>query len=147
MKLRLLFGLAVVVALAASCEDVRSYVYSARKYDATNACLNDYAAVEVVSGSGAEAYCPPTCFSVAGTIYVSTMCPPLPAAATALPADASPCSDALDAGAQEASCANAGGGGAQDASGEGGDDGGGEGGDDAGEDAPGDAPADVVEAG
>ncbi|HEY8077983.1 MAG TPA: hypothetical protein VIF62_27845, partial [Labilithrix sp.] len=87
MKLRIVFALFSVLAALASCEDVRSYVYNAQQYDATNGCLNDYSAVEVVEGSGSNAYCAPTCFSVGATVYVSTQCPPLPAVATELPAD------------------------------------------------------------
>jgi hypothetical protein len=141
----LVVAVLLLVAAAASCEDQRSYVYSAQKFEADKGCLDTYTTVEVVQGAGANATCAPTCMSVGDSVFVSTMCPPLPAVATALPTDASPCLEALDAEVQEASCANAGSGddGGGEAGDDGGDDGGGDdGGGDASEDAPADAPAD-----
>ena len=151
-----LASLASLALALASCEDVRSYVYTAMAYDPVNACVNAYAPVEVVQGEGASATCAPICLTVGSTLYVSTMCPPLPDIATAVPDDAAACQQALDAEAQEASCGGGSGddGGCEagdDGGGEAGDDGGGEagddGGDDASADAPGDAPADVRDEG
>lgn len=123
------------VAAAIACEDQRSHVYSAQKYEADNACLDTYTPIEVVEGPTSDSNCTPTCITVNGALYVTTQCPPLPAIATESPADASPCLEALDAEAHEASCGDLGGGG-DDGGDEAGDDGGDEGGDtDAGDDA------------
>jgi hypothetical protein len=142
MRIRAVFLGFSFVAFAASCEDQPSYVYSAQKYDPTNACLSSYSPIEVVNGPTSNATCAPACITVNGDTYVSTQCPPLPAIASEGEADASPCLEALDAAAQEVSCDNLGGGEEEDGGDEAGDeDSGGE--EDAGEDAA----EDVVDAG
>lgn len=110
-RLRFVAAFAVTLAVAAgaltsvvSCEDAQSYVYSAQKYDPAAMCLATYKPVEVVNGSGASSTCPPACLTVGADLYVSTMCPPLPAIATAVEADASDCIAALAAVKAHASC-------------------------------------------
>ncbi len=146
---RSLFAAAAGAALTAggACITTETYVYSARKYDPANACLQAYQSIETVSGKGARSLCAPTCLSVNGELYVSTMCPPLPAIATEVAADASDCKAALGA----KSCDEETDGGNDDGGDEGGDggndDGGNEGGSDAGgEGGPLDSGADVVDA-
>ena len=92
------------VAFAASCITTDSYLYTAQKYDPTNDCVNAYKAIEVVNGSGASATCAPACLTVGEDLYVSTLCPPLPAIATAVAADAGTCIAALAAAATGGTC-------------------------------------------
>jgi len=92
---------------AASCNDAKTHVFSARAYEQANDCLDDYAAIEVVQGEVGSARCAPACLVGAGTYYVSTMCPPFPASLTAHDPDAAPdpvCIAALAANAAGKSC-------------------------------------------
>lgn len=91
-------------ALLASCLRAESYVYFAQKYDPTNDCLEKYSPVEVVNGSGAGSTCPTTCMTVGADLLVSTVCPPLPAIATEVPADAGDCIAALKAQRRGGTC-------------------------------------------
>jgi len=113
---RTLLLLAAGSALAAACIEVDSYVYSAQKYDAANACVGDYHAIEIIDGKGAKSTCPNACFEVNGELYVSTVCPPLPAIATAVASSTPDCKAALAA----PSCSSPGDGGEED-SGDGGE--------------------------
>jgi len=93
-------------AALASCISTDSYVYTAQKYDPDNDCVNGYAAVEVVKGSGASADCAPLCLMVGADLYVSTLCPPLPDIASAVDSDAGPCIAAKKAQATGGTCDN-----------------------------------------
>jgi hypothetical protein len=93
-------SLAGAAATFAACLSFDSYVYTAEKYDPTADCVEEYAPVEVIKGSGAGAFCPPTCLTVGRDLYVTTMCPPLPTIATAVAADASDCIAARAAAAK-----------------------------------------------
>lgn len=117
LLVRTLLLLAAGSALAVACIEVDSYVYSAQKYDATNACVGDYHSIEVIDGTGAKSTCPKACFEVNGELYVSTVCPPLPAIATAVASNTPDCRAALAA----PSCSEPADGGED---GDGGDDGG-----------------------
>lgn len=112
---RLLFAAApsaaVVAALVAAfvgCDEDPRYVYTARHFDSTAGCLDDYKPVETVPGDGVSALCPESCLTVDKELYLSTMCPPVPAIATALDSDAADCLAALDASRLEASCSGGG---------------------------------------
>lgn len=79
---------AVAVALARlfpACDDPRSHVYSARKYDERLGCIGFTEAIEVIDGPDVSRDCAPTCVVVgrlrdgASTLFVSTTCPPHPA--------------------------------------------------------------------
>lgn len=94
---RSLFAITAGAAVAIACVDTESYVYSAQKYDSANDCVQAYQSIEVIDGKGAKSTCPKTCLDVNGELFVSTMCPPLPAIATAVPLDASACKAALEA--------------------------------------------------
>lgn len=87
-----------------ACDGTDSYVYTAQRFDPSEGCLGDYESVEVVAGSGASATCPAACFSFQGELYVSTVCPPLPAGAEAVEASEPECAAALAAASQEATC-------------------------------------------
>ena len=90
-------------ALVASCLRTESYVYFAQKYDPTNDCLEKYSPVEVVNGAGADS-CATTCMTVGADLFVSKVCPPLPAIATEVPADAGDCIAALKAAKRGGTC-------------------------------------------
>lgn len=94
---RSLFALAAGAALTMACVGTESYVYSAQKYDPANDCVQAYRSIEVIDGKGAKSTCPKTCLDVNGEIYVSTLCPPLPAIAVEVPPDAADCKAALKA--------------------------------------------------
>ncbi len=96
--------LGTVAAVAGACLTTESYVYFAQKYDPTNDCLETNTPVEVVNGSGAGVSCPATCMTVGADLLVSTVCPPLPAIATEVPADASDCIAALAAAKRGGTC-------------------------------------------
>jgi hypothetical protein len=99
-----LFAATLLGGSVTSCLRTESYVYFAQKYDPTNDCLGSYAAVEVVTGSGASSTCPATCMTVGADLFVSTVCPPLPAIATAVEADAGDCIAALRAAKRGGTC-------------------------------------------
>lgn len=87
-----------------SCLTTQSYVYYAQKYDPTNDCLEANTAVELVNGTGASSTCPAACLSVGADLFVSTVCPPLPTIATAVPPDAGDCIAALAAAKRGGTC-------------------------------------------
>lgn len=128
-----LCSLALLAAAFAACldEDPR-YVYTAQKYDPALGCLEDYAPVEVVPGESVSSVCAPTCLTANGEVYLSTVCPPVPAIATELDAASPECQGALDASRLEASCSAS-----EEEEGDGGEPDGGEAAD-AGVDAPAD---------
>jgi hypothetical protein len=145
LALLLSISAAGAVASVAACEDIPFYVYSAQKWNVDGACLEAYVPVDVVQGSGADSSCPAACLMIGKDLYVSTVCPPLPANATAVAATDPACKAALEAARRGDACD------AADAAGEGGGEGGGgddaeAGGEDAAADAPEDAPEDVRDA-
>lgn len=89
---------------AAACTGTESYVYTAQRFDPSQGCLEDYESIELVAGSGASATCPAACLSFQEELYVSTVCPPLPAGAEAADASDPTCAAALAAANQEATC-------------------------------------------
>lgn len=95
----------VAVGFVACLDEEARYVYTAQKYDPALGCLGDYAPVESVLGDGVSSTCAPTCLSANDAIYLSTVCPPVPAIATMLDARSPECQAALDASRLEASCA------------------------------------------
>ena len=97
MRRALLVGLLVLGALVAACVGEEHYVYSARRYDAGAECLDPYAPVETVPGEGAGSQCPASCLTTGGEVYVTSMCPPLPGIASAVPAGTKECQAALAA--------------------------------------------------
>jgi hypothetical protein len=89
---------------AFACEGTQSYVYSAQKYDPAADCLASYSSIETVNGAGAGSMCAPACLMVGADLYVSTMCPPLPTIATAIPAGEPACASALAAAERGGTC-------------------------------------------
>lgn len=125
-------GVVAVVSLMAC--DVPFYVYSARRWNAADACVEPYVPIDRVSGEGADSSCPAVCLSVGAALYVSTVCPPLPPSATEVPATDPTCRAALDAMNRNRVCG---------APAEGGTDGEADAGEDA-MDAPGEAQTDAL---
>lgn len=129
-------SLSLLAAAFAACLDEEArYVYTAQKFDPALGCLEDYAPLETVPGESVSSVCAPTCLSANANVYLSTVCPPVPAIATALDAASPECQAALDAARLEASCS------APEEEGDGGEAEGGEADGevpDAGEDAPAD---------
>lgn len=117
-----------VVAFVA-CDDDSRYVYTARRYNDSNACLEDFKPVERVPGDGVSVRCAPACLAVRDVLYVSPVCPPLPDIAVAVDESEPRCKAALDAYRAETFCSTLG---ATD--------------DDAGEDGGGDAGEEDAEA-
>lgn len=104
LALAALVGGAAAAAISVACGDPDVYVYSAQKFDRAGLCVEPYAPLELVSGPGAGGACPAICLTVGVDLYVSTMCPPLPAIATAVPADSADCIAALEAAQRGALC-------------------------------------------
>ena len=104
-RLVLLLGSAsALVAAIVSCDDDSRYVYTARRFDEANGCLEPYRPIERVEGEGVSVRCPEACLLVSGAMHLSPVCPPFPANAEAVPAEDPGCQAALDASRMEASC-------------------------------------------
>lgn len=104
MRRRHLASALVVLAIVA-CEEDPRYVYTARRYNPAQACLEEYSSVETVPGDDVSVRCREACLAVRDVVYVSPVCPPLPTNAAALDDDDPRCQEALDASRMEASCA------------------------------------------
>lgn len=97
--------LAAAATIVVACSDAKVYVYTAQKWNPAASCLEEYVPIETVDGDGADSTCPAACLSVGDDLYVSTLCPPLPANATPVPATDPVCKEALAAEAQKRACA------------------------------------------
>jgi hypothetical protein len=98
-------GLAVALVVAfVSCADDERYVYTARRFDAANACLGPFTPIERVVGEGTSPNCPPTCLTFKDALYVSPLCPPVPVEATEVDAEDPACQAAVEAFENEALC-------------------------------------------
>lgn len=95
-------GVAALASVVAC--DVPFYVYSARRWNAADACVEPYVPIDRVEGEGADSSCPAVCLSVGAQLYVSTVCPPLPPSATEVPATDPICRAALDAANRDRIC-------------------------------------------
>ena len=119
-------SVALGVGAFVACDDDSRYVYTARRYDDANACLEDFTPVERVPGDSVSVRCAPACLAVRDVLYVSPVCPPLPDIAVAVDESDPRCKAALDAYRAETFCSTLG---AAD------DDAGDDSGDDAGDEA------------
>lgn len=110
MKRLALAAFAVTLGIGAfvACDDDSRYVYTARRYDDANACLDDYTAVERVPGEGVSVRCAPACLAVRDVLYVSPVCPPFPDIAVAVDESDPRCKAALDAYRSETFCSGGG---------------------------------------
>jgi hypothetical protein len=74
-------------ALGCNDDNTRSHVYAGRKFEDARGCLDTTTSVDVVDGPDRGSTCDPMCIvsapdydSGVRSVFVSTMCPPLPAA-------------------------------------------------------------------
>jgi hypothetical protein len=92
---------------SAACEDDGPRVYTAQAYVPDEACLQDYAPVDLVTADTLPSTCDPICFFINDQLYVSTVCQPYPAAAMTVDPSSSPeCLSAMNALEAGASCDN-----------------------------------------
>jgi hypothetical protein len=102
-------ALAFPVTLAAfGCDDTPTHVYSAELYEQASDCLDDYVALDIVSGGSGSALCDPVCLVNGTTYYVSRMCAPYPSAVTPGDATDPTCTAALAAYTNCKFCQNTG---------------------------------------
>lgn len=103
------FRMAVVMGCLAggsACDDEIVSVYTARAYEPEGKCLDEYAPIGAVQTNALSSLCQPTCLKVGASLYVSTVCPPYPAEATAVStAEAPACTEALAAAKANTTCA------------------------------------------
>jgi hypothetical protein len=109
---------ALALALVAACDDsnTRSHVYAGRQLEDARGCLDPTSSIDVVEGPEPPSTCSPTCIvsppdfdSGLTTVYVSTMCPPLPAAPFDTTGSDPRCSTALAAYQANTTCLSDGG--------------------------------------
>jgi hypothetical protein len=105
---------ALLVRAFVGCDEEKSHVYSARKFDDARKCVGAIEAIEVISGPDVPRDCPPLCVASgrlrdgSSTMFVSTTCGPHPVGAD--PARSDPrCDDALAAFARGDFCLSDGG--------------------------------------
>ncbi len=68
--------LTLTLWVAPGCDDTPTHIYSAQLYEQANDCLDDYTALDIVTGGTGSSGCDPVCLVGSGTTYVSTVCPP-----------------------------------------------------------------------
>lgn len=69
---------ATVLAPVVACNDTGTYIFLAQQYEPGNQCVDNYSAVDVISGDDPGALCSPVCITNMGTYYVTSECPPYP---------------------------------------------------------------------
>ncbi|HEY6463426.1 MAG TPA: hypothetical protein VIY73_24835 [Polyangiaceae bacterium] len=101
---------AAVLAVAA-CDDVNVHILSGQLYVPQDQCIEESTGIDVVNGPSTGDNCAPTCLSIesgdATSVYITTMCPPIPGdytieAQDAATDDADPCTGAFAAYESEA---------------------------------------------
>lgn len=71
-------SLAAFVVLVGACKGDATHIFSARRFDPARACLDRYAAVDVVSGDDTGNACALVCIANANEYYVTRQCAPYP---------------------------------------------------------------------
>ena len=105
MRARDLAGCLAVLAFAGSgCDEYGPRIYTARSYRAGAGCLELSTAIGVVRAGELHASCPEACLSLDDALYVSTVCPPLPARALPVKPEVPGCALALAAFRAESTC-------------------------------------------
>ncbi len=66
----------LTLCVAPGCDDAPTHIYSAQLYEQANDCLDDYTALDIVTGGTGSSGCNPVCLVGGGATYVSTVCPP-----------------------------------------------------------------------
>lgn len=95
--------LAVLALASSSCEEYGPRIYTARLYRVGARCLEPYMPIGVVQAGQLQGGCA-QCLALDSELYVSTLCPPLPARADAQQPNAPVCALALAALAAQATC-------------------------------------------
>ena len=105
MRVAVLGGCLAVVALASSsCEEYGPRIYTARLYRVGARCLEPYTPIGVVQAGELRATCERQCLSLDAQLFVSTVCPPLPARVETVNAEVPVCALALGAFDALATC-------------------------------------------
>jgi hypothetical protein len=105
LSLDLFCGALIAVAAASGCDEYGARIYSAHPYRAGRNCLQRSIAIGVVQAGQLAATCPGQCLLLDETLYVSSVCPPVPVRARPVTAEESPaCAAALALLASEAWC-------------------------------------------
>jgi hypothetical protein len=107
MRSRVFTPCLVVLALGSwHCEEYGPRIYTARLYRVGARCLEPSTPIGVVQAGELHANCddPPQCLALDGELYVSSVCPPLPARASAMRSDLPACVLALTAFEAKATC-------------------------------------------
>jgi hypothetical protein len=94
---RVVIAVLFVGGVAAACHDPDVYVYTARRYDPAQKCLDPYTAIDQMNGTSVSSKCLPNCFELKNDVYTSHVCPPLPLEAVPLDAEAPECKAAIAA--------------------------------------------------
>lgn len=92
------------LGLAFACNEVQSYVFTARRYDPDAGCLASYVPIDEIPGRGVGNRCGPTCFRFENAIYTTRVCPPLPDAVEELDQQSPECLAANEPSIYDASC-------------------------------------------
>jgi hypothetical protein len=79
------------------CDESGPRVFTAQRYRPDLACLEIYAPLGLVEAEDVGALCEPVCLAQDEELFVSTVCPPYPAAASVEPSDNEACAAALAA--------------------------------------------------
>jgi hypothetical protein len=101
-----IFGccLAALALCSSGCEEYGQRVYTARLYRVGARCLEPYTPIGVVQAGELDVDCA-QCLSLDGALYVSRVCPPLPARADPVTPSAEPaCALALAAFSADVTC-------------------------------------------
>ncbi|MCA9584699.1 MAG: hypothetical protein KC657_05010 [Myxococcales bacterium] len=112
--LAFLASAALLARAFVGCDEEKSHVYSARKYEEGRKCVGAVEAIEVISGPDAPRDCPALCVTSgrlrdgSSTLFVSTTCGPHPFGADPNRTDPR-CDDALAAFARGDFCLSDGG--------------------------------------
>lgn len=86
----------LAAAAAYGCSEYGARIYSAHPYRAGGACLEPSLAIGVVQAGQLAATCAGRCLLLDETLYVSSVCPPVPVRASPVSPDESPaCAEAL----------------------------------------------------
>lgn len=71
-------ALALAGLLCAGCDTSSAHVFVARYLEPDAGCLDPYAAIDVIDGTGSGSGCAPRCLAGTQSVFVSTDCPPFP---------------------------------------------------------------------
>lgn len=95
-SLELLCHALLALAVASGCSEYGARIYSAHPYRAGRGCLEPSLAIGVVQSGQLASTCAGQCLLLDETLYVSNVCPPIPARAVLVaPEKSAACAEAL----------------------------------------------------